>query len=272
MTSHATLAAPALETYADCLSPQLDCCHFCLDSNGIEEFCPAALHLAFLRAHRQVASAPLPSTDGNLRDQRGRRDGSSSGCPRRSIQQYFRSSQKRGRPEELQSENQETLERLQKAMSLLTALSLRHESQLQAQASTDQFLLFFQMNQRGILPALMTHTSTWKKDMEASKVNKPLRVVLFQLVCQTTLDKMLALAKVCQSSQEWEQAVKHQVITPEGKWPYLQWCSETKSFKQTTKPPLDMVKMEKHLEDLVEAAQSELESMDYQLQRWRPNS
>ena len=228
MTSHATLAASALETYADCMSPRLDCCRFCLDSNGIEEFCPAALHLAFLRAYRQVACAPLPPTDGILRDQRGQRDGPSSG-----------SSQKRGRPEELQSEHQDTLEHLQ------------------AQASTDQFLLFFQMNQHGVLPALMTQASTWKKDMEASKVSKPLRVVLFQLVCQTTLDRMLALAKVSQNSQEWEQAVKDEVITPEGKWPWLQWCSETKSLKQTTRPPLDMVKMQKHLENLVEAAQSD---------------
>ena len=90
-----------------------------------------------------------------------------------------RSSQKRGRPEELSQEAWEALERLHKAMSMLTALSLRREAQLQAQASTDQFLLFFQMNQQGILPALMNHTASWKKEMEQNKAKKPLRVALF---------------------------------------------------------------------------------------------
>lgn len=168
-----------------------------------------------------------------------------------------RSSQKRGRPEELSQEAWEALERLQKAMSLLTALSLRHESQLQAQASTDQFLMFFQMNQQGILPSILNHTTSWKKEMEQNKAKKPLRVVLFQLVCQTVLDRMLATAKLSQSSQEWDQAVKSQLITSEGKWPYLQWCSDSKCLKQTNKPAIDMVKMQKTLEDLVEAAQAD---------------
>ena len=95
-----------------------------------------------------------------------------------------RPSQKRGRPEELSQEAVDTLERIQKTMGLLTALSLRHESQLQAQASTDQFLMFFQMNQQGISPMMISHTNAWKKDMELNKAKKPLTVILLQLICQ----------------------------------------------------------------------------------------
>ena len=94
MTSHATLAAPALEKYSDCMSPRLDCCRFCLDSNGIEEYCPAALHLAFIRAHKQVSSAPSLLDGGNLRDERGRHDGPSSGHSRGTLQQYFQAQPK----------------------------------------------------------------------------------------------------------------------------------------------------------------------------------
>ena len=69
-------------------------------------------------------------------------------------------SHKRGRPEEASQETQDAIDRLQKTVNLLTASSLRHESQLQAQASTDQFLWFFQMNQKGILPALLSRTAS----------------------------------------------------------------------------------------------------------------
>ena len=132
-----------------------------------------------------------------------------------------------------------------------------HESQLQAQASTDQFLLFFQMNQQGVLPLIISQTTAWKREMGMNKAKKPLRVVLLQLVCQTVLDRMLTLAKVSQSSQEWEQAVKNQIVTQEGKCPFLQWCNESKCLKPTAKPAIDMIKMQKHLEDLVEASQAE---------------
>ena len=40
-------------------------------------------------------------------------------------------SHKRGRPEEACQETQDAMDRLQKTVNLLTALSLRHESQLQ---------------------------------------------------------------------------------------------------------------------------------------------
>ena len=54
-----------------------------------------------------------------------------------------------------------------------------------------------------------------------------------------------------------ELAVKSQVITPEGKWPFLQWCNEAKRLKPTSRPAIDMIKMQKRLEDMVEAAQAE---------------
>ena len=166
-------------------------------------------------------------------------------------------SHKRGRPEEASQETQDAIDRLQKTVNLLTALSLRHESQLQAQASTDQFLWFFQMNQKGILPALLSRTASWKQEMEKSQAQKPLRVALFQQVCQTVLDRMLTFAKLSQTSPEWEQAIKGQLITSEGAWPFLQWCPDSKSLKATSKPAISMVKMQKQLEDLVEAAQSD---------------
>ena len=49
----------------------------------------------------------------------------------------------------------------------------------------------------------------------------------------------------------------HQVITAEGKWPYLQWNSESKSLQPTSRPPIEMAKMQKHLECLVEASQGD---------------
>ena len=67
--------------------------------------------------------------------------------------------------------------------------------------------MFFQMNQNGILPGLLTTSTVWKK--EQNKARKPLRVVLFQQVCQTVLDRMLVIANLSSTSTEWENAPGH---------------------------------------------------------------
>ena len=220
------------------------------------EHCPAALQLAFSQANLHL-STPLTAHDGNLRDPRRRHDGADAGCPRGHIQQYFKAKSQEGPPRGSLSGDTRCNGQASEDGESLHSLSLRHESQLQAQASTDQFLWFFQMNPKGILPALLNRTASWKQEMEKSQTQKPLRVALFQQVCQTVLDRMLTFAKLSQTSPEWDQAIQGQLITAEGTWPFLQWCPESKSLKATPKPGISMIKMQKHLEDLVEAAQSD---------------
>lgn len=75
MTSHATLGAKALAIYPSCTCPRPACCRFCLESEGVEDFCPVALQLVFRRA-KSLSSSPPPATpDGILRPHGGRRDG-----------------------------------------------------------------------------------------------------------------------------------------------------------------------------------------------------
>ena len=78
MTSHSTLGPPALDLYPTCVSMRLDCCRHCLESEGVEEFCPAALQLAFFRAHEQPVPPPRVPKHGHLRDPGRRHDASSS--------------------------------------------------------------------------------------------------------------------------------------------------------------------------------------------------
>ena len=54
-----------------------------------------------------------------------------------------------------------------------------------------------------------------------------------------------------------DEFLEHQTQDFLLKRPYLQWCGESKCVKQTNKPAIDMVKMQKLLEDLVEAAQED---------------
>ena len=56
------------------------------------------------------------------------------------------------------------------------------------------------------------HLSSWKQEMEKSQTQKPLRVALFQQVCQTVLDRMLTFAKLSQTCPEWDQAIQGQLI------------------------------------------------------------
>ena len=142
---------------------------------------------------------------------------------------------------------------LQQTVGQLISLSLRHESQLQALASTDQFLLFLPAGPVSLMPNILQHTQQWKDQQTKGTTTQPLRVVLGQMVIQEILDRFTKLQSKDHQDPLWQKAIQQNLITPEGLWPFLQWDPTQKKLQVLpNKTPIKGEKIQKALEDLLE--------------------
>ena len=142
---------------------------------------------------------------------------------------------------------------LQQTVGQLISLSLRHESQLQALASTDQFLLFLPAGPVSLMPNILQHTQQWKDQQTKGTTTQPLRVVLGQMVIQEILDRFTKLQSKEHQDPLWQKAIQQNLITPEGLWPFLQWDPTQKKLQVLpNKTPIKGEKIQKALEDLLE--------------------
>ena len=142
---------------------------------------------------------------------------------------------------------------LQQTVGQLISLSLRRESQLQALASTDQFLLFLPAGPVSLMPNILQHTQQWKDQQTKGTTTQPLRVVLGQMVIQEILDRFTKLQSKDHQDPLWQKAIQQNLITPEGLWPFLQWDPTQKKLQVLpNKTPIKGEKIQKALEDLLE--------------------
>ena len=202
-------------------SPYLDCCQYCLRSSDVVDWCPVATNLAFLLA-----------SDGQLSHQPGRHDGSDGGR----AGSHLRKSQ---------HETEETTHpRRGDIRDLLRATSKA--------AQQDQFIIFLQASQKGVLGHLIQRTQKWKKEVETQNASSSLKHVLWQQLIQLLSERFGHLAQATSNSELWKEATASSMLTSAGAWPYLMWCPKDRRLKMTDRPPIPMVKMQSQIEELVE--------------------
>ena len=153
---------------------------------------------------------------------------------------------------ELEREPSDTYDQLPRVVQLLTTLVLRHESQLQALAVQGTFILFFQPGTASILPQIQQATQQWKQATEKRETTQSLRLCLVMLIAQTLLDRMLKIAQAPTTSEIWQEAVKHMILTEHGGWNFLTWNAKEKRMQPTEKAPISMTSAQSMLEELVE--------------------
>ena len=85
-------------------------------------------------------------------------------------------------------------------MQMLAQLALRHESQLQALATQDTFMLFLQPGTASMIPTLVQTTKTWKQSLDQQKVTQSLRQLLVTTLSQHLLERMLKVAQSAPTS------------------------------------------------------------------------
>lgn len=100
------------------------------------------------------------------------------------------------------------IEALQQTVGQLLSLTLRHESQLQALASTDQFLLFLPAGPNSLTPTILSKTQQWKDQQQKGPQTQPLQVILGQTVTQETLERFTKLQTKGSKDPIWEKAVQ----------------------------------------------------------------
>ena len=220
------------------------------------EYCPAALQLAFVRASSRPEPSSLALEHGLLRDQRRRRDGSDARSTWGNIRKFF----------QVQPKERTTRGTLTGSLGSARTPPQGYEyadcSQPTARSATSGSGL------DGPIPPLLSDEPTRdpsgadesysileeRDGTEQSQEAAPGGLILIGMPDGARQDVDYGPTVPIQSGmgsshQEPAHHLRGQI--------YLQWCGEAKCPKQTNKPAIDVVKMQKLLEDQVEAAQED---------------
>eukprot|EP00913_Durusdinium_trenchii_P024717 g23200.t1 len=112
--------------------------------------------------------------------------------------------------------------------------------------------MFLRPGTASILPQIQQATQQWKQQMEKHETTQSLRLCLVMLIAQTLLDRMLKIAQAATTSEIWQEAVKHMILTEHGGWNFLTWNAKEKRMQPTDRAPISMTSMQSMLEELVE--------------------
>ena len=96
-------------------------------------------------------------------------------------------------------------------VQLLATLTLGHESQLQALAVQDTYILFLQPGTSSIIPAIQQTTVAWKQEVDQKTATQSLRLKLVTMISQALLDRMLKVAQASTTMDIWE-AIRHNPV------------------------------------------------------------
>ena len=225
----------------------MDCCASCLEAQALPPYCPVALNLC---AMDHDLSLTLTEDDmmGELHESWGHLLNPPNA--------------KRQRPNQPKAagEPQAHLSAVSKA---LIQLALRHESQLQALAMDDQFILFFQSDQRGILPLLLKATESWKDLQQKKQLAQPLRCHLFQAMTQELLTRLEKVLKAKPQDELWKGLLTTNVLTDSGAWNYMTYCPQQKKMIPMDKKPLAMERMKEWVTELHELGQNPVQILRF---------
>ena len=141
---------------------------------------------------------------------------------------------------EIEPASRDSSDQLPKMVQLLATLTLGHESQLQALAVQDTYILFLQPGTSSIIPAIQQTTVAWKQEVDQKTATQSLRLKLVTMISQALLDRMLKVAQASTTMDIWQEAIRHNLITEAGAWNYLSWNPQTKQVQVMQKPPISM--------------------------------
>ncbi|CAK9105377.1 unnamed protein product [Durusdinium trenchii] len=86
---------------------------------------------------------------------------------------------------ELDGGSRDTSDQQPNLIQMLASLALRHESQLQAIAIQDTFILSLQPGQSSLIPLIQQSTQQWKQDVEKKQATMSLQLKLITTITQT---------------------------------------------------------------------------------------
>ena len=142
----------------------------------------------------------------------------------------------------------------QQAQSQLTRallqMALRHESQLQAMATEDRFILFLQADKAGVLHLLLQETSKWKEAAQQRSTRTSLRQHLFMCLTQEMVTRLERVAQAQPTDPIWVRAIEQEWM-----WHFMQYDQQKKKLVATSQKPISMAKLRELIKELNELAQ-----------------
>ena len=167
---------------------------------------------------------------------------------------------------------QVTTEHLLKAMSHLL---LRLDSEQQQLKKQDSWVCFLQTDRTAVLPHLMSLAGQWKESLEKIKAAKdplihhpPLRCHLWKGLALTLQERLLKLSRCKEQDPLLLMALKHGILNKDLQFPFLKWNKFVKAMQPTHQPAVNMDRMLKYVEQLVDLSKDE--QMVVRFQSMRP--
>ena len=127
----------------------------------------------------------------------------------------------------------------------LIQLTLRHESQLRALAMEDQYILFLQADERGVLPLLFRASTQWRDNQLKGQHTMALLTHLFHVVTQELE------SDAGQAPGRTLAGTVANLLTEQGGWNYTQYNQQKKALApMSDKTPISMGKMKQWVMEL----------------------
>ena len=244
LQAHEEMQLVTVELLALAASPKPTCCHFCASQQQPSKQCPVSVNLCLALVKHGPDSLYHMTED----DFMGQLDDTVNGLL--ALNQSQQNKRRRGDgPSPPSQRRQVDPQGLTKA---LIQIALRHESQLQALAQTDQFVIFLQGGEKGAMPLLMKEAAAWKDMAQKQQTKGPLRQHLLHRMMQEALQRFDSLMKSNQEDEVWQGALRSQMINSDGSWPFLQYDAKMKQLKKTSQDGIPMDQMSVILQELVE--------------------
>mmetsp|Transcript_5222 Transcript_5222/g.8923 ORF Transcript_5222/g.8923 Transcript_5222/m.8923 type:complete len:294 (+) Transcript_5222:86-967(+) len=140
-------------------------------------------------------------------------------------------------------------------MKLMATMILRLDRESQLLRRQDSFVFFMQMEEDGVVHALMKQGELWhqqmqnKAPMETSE-RKPLRTALAQTLSQFLNQRLQKLSTSELQSPLFQTAVTTGIVTAAGEFPYHRWDATKKKLLNTDQKPIPMAKMLKMIQQM----------------------
>ena len=185
------------------------------------------------------------------------------------LDQYIRSKddERDTKKQKKQHQDPDTGPHAARLLRLMGTMLIRLDADQQLMRKQDSWIFYMQTEPNALLPNLVAQAQSWHTEVKTKKGQPdqmdnvmPLRQHLMKHTALLLRDRVQKLAQVTDMEQDqlWKTSVKHQLIQPDGSFPFQRWRPQQQALmptKQAAVPLKRMLAYTVQLCELVEDAE-----------------
>ena len=156
----------------------------------------------------------------------------------------------------------------EKLLRLMGTMLIRLDADQQLLRRQDSWVFYMQTEPSALLPILVAQAQKWHAEVKEKKAQPeqmdhmmPLRQCLLRHTAALLKDRLTKLAQVTDQEKDplWLTSVKHELILPDGSFPFQRWRPQQQALVQTKQAAIPLKRMLSYaaqLYDLTEDSQT----------------